>query len=70
MGAQPAWATLALTLPTAELAWIEGFSAAFSVFPRRISFCKVEMTSSAAKPCLVFTSTQGSRASVLIIYSI
>ncbi|MBV5308802.1 thiamine-phosphate kinase [Chromatium okenii] len=30
MGAQPAWATLALTLPTAELAWIEGFSAGFA----------------------------------------
>jgi thiamine-monophosphate kinase len=30
MGAQPAWATLALTLPTAEPAWIEGFSAGFA----------------------------------------
>lgn len=30
MGAAPAWATLALTLPTAEPAWIEGFSAGFA----------------------------------------
>ncbi|MBK1694368.1 thiamine-phosphate kinase [Chromatium weissei] len=30
MGAQPAWATLALTLPSAELEWIEGFSRGFA----------------------------------------
>ncbi len=30
MGAQPAWSTLALTLPTADTAWIERFSAGFT----------------------------------------
>jgi thiamine-monophosphate kinase len=29
MGATPAWATLALTMPTADAAWLEGFSAGF-----------------------------------------
>jgi thiamine-monophosphate kinase len=29
MGATPAWATLALTLPRADAAWLEGFSAGF-----------------------------------------
>jgi thiamine-monophosphate kinase len=29
MGATPAWATLALTMPTADLAWLERFSAGF-----------------------------------------
>jgi thiamine-monophosphate kinase len=29
MGATPAWATLALTMPSADTAWLEGFSAGF-----------------------------------------
>jgi thiamine-monophosphate kinase len=29
MGATPAWATLALTLPSADAAWLEGFSSGF-----------------------------------------
>src|ERR1700730_18544819 len=29
MGATPAWATLALTMPSADAAWLEGFSAGF-----------------------------------------
>ena len=35
MGARPAWALLALTLPSAEAQWLEGFSAAFSALALR-----------------------------------
>ena len=35
MGAQPAWATLALTLPVAEPAWLEGFAAGLMALARR-----------------------------------
>ena len=35
MGAQPAWATLALTLPTADEMWVETFAGAFSALARK-----------------------------------
>ena len=35
MGAQPAWVTLALTLPGHEAAWLEGFSSGFADLARR-----------------------------------
>ena len=35
MGAQPAWATLALTLPSADEAWLEGFAAGLAALARR-----------------------------------
>jgi len=35
MGATPAWATLALTLPDADPAWLEGFAAGFSELAAR-----------------------------------
>jgi thiamine-monophosphate kinase len=35
MGATPAWATLALTLPAADAAWLEGFAAGFSALAAR-----------------------------------
>jgi thiamine-monophosphate kinase len=34
MGAEPAWATLALTLPRADESWLRGFSRGFSVLAR------------------------------------
>lgn len=34
MGAQPAWATLALTLPAADEAWVEEFAASFDALSR------------------------------------
>jgi thiamine-monophosphate kinase len=34
MGAQPAWATLALTMPAADEAWVEAFAAAFDALAR------------------------------------
>ena len=35
MGAQPAWATLALTLPKVDPAWLEGFSRGFKALANR-----------------------------------
>ena len=35
MGAEPAWATLALTLPRVEEAWLRGFARGFSALARR-----------------------------------
>ncbi|MBL3598811.1 MAG: thiamine-phosphate kinase [gamma proteobacterium endosymbiont of Lamellibrachia anaximandri] len=35
MGAQPAWVTLALTLPAADSNWLAAFSRGFSVFAKR-----------------------------------
>jgi thiamine-monophosphate kinase len=35
MGARPAWALLALTLPSADAEWLEGFSAAFNALALR-----------------------------------
>jgi thiamine-monophosphate kinase len=35
MGATPAWATLALTLPAADAVWLEGFAAGFSALAAR-----------------------------------
>jgi thiamine-monophosphate kinase len=35
MGAEPAWATLALTLPTSDAAWLEGFSRGFAALAQR-----------------------------------
>ena len=37
MGAQPAWATLALTMPVADEAWVEAFAAAFDALAWRRS---------------------------------
>ncbi|MGH8324885.1 MAG: thiamine-phosphate kinase, partial [Steroidobacteraceae bacterium] len=35
MGAEPAWATLALTLPQADVAWVEGFADGFAALARQ-----------------------------------
>ncbi len=35
MGAEPAWATLALTLPSADAAWLEGFASGLRTLARR-----------------------------------
>ena len=35
MGAEPAWATLALTLPAADPAWVDGFAQGFAELARR-----------------------------------
>ena len=35
MGARPLWFTLALTLPSADEAWLEGFAAGLGVLARR-----------------------------------
>ena len=36
MGATPAWATLALTLPSADSAWLERFPRDFLIWPMRM----------------------------------
>ncbi|MBS0558302.1 MAG: thiamine-phosphate kinase [Proteobacteria bacterium] len=35
MGAEPAWATLALTLPAADAAWVDGFAEGFAALARQ-----------------------------------
>jgi thiamine-monophosphate kinase len=35
MGAEPAWATLALTLPAADASWLQGFADGFATLARR-----------------------------------
>ena len=42
MGAQPRWCTLALTLPSAEEAWLEGFSRGFFALARCRGFRRSE----------------------------
>ena len=41
MGAEPAWATLALTLPEADEAWFRGFAEGFLELAREVGLCLV-----------------------------
>jgi len=41
MGARPAWALLALTMPSADESWLGGFAAGFSALARAHSVCLV-----------------------------
>lgn len=41
MGAEPAWATLALTLPTPDVGWLEGFARGFAALAQRFGLALV-----------------------------
>jgi len=41
MGAQPRWATLALSLPQADMAWLQGFSRGFGDVAERFGVCLI-----------------------------
>ncbi len=52
MGAQPAWALLALALPAAEEAWLEPFSAGLDALARQHGVALVGGDTSAGKLCI------------------
>ena len=41
MGAQPRWATLALTVPRADMDWLQGFSRGFGALAERFGVCLI-----------------------------